>query len=211
MGIRGLLRAIAITRGFDGLPELWNPGDFRDIVLQGDERTSAHEMTVYSIGSPKSNRFTGILMESFFENHRPRFAFVADESSPDLRDVQIVLKRNGNLCTDGLDPNDDHRRHADIGLAVRGPNPFASNGMMMLLAGRSALGTEAACRAVVEPEGIKSILGLLEADAVARRLPRVALADHSRSFWATVTMRIDPRTRNRPASSVTVQMAKFCD
>jgi hypothetical protein len=211
VGIRGLLRALTIIRGFDGLPELWNPGDFRDVVLKGDDRTPAHEMTVYSIGSPKSNRFTGILMERFFESHRPRFAFVADESSPDLRDVQIVLKRDGSLYMDGLDPGDDHRRSADIGLVVRGPNPFAPGGMMMILAGRSALGTEAACRAVVEPDGLKSILALLEADAVARKLPPVALADHSRSFWATVTMRVDPRTRRRPASSVMVQMAKFCD
>ena len=30
--------------------------------------------------------------------------------------------------------------------------------MMMILAGRSALGTEAACRAAVEPEGVKSLL-----------------------------------------------------
>ena len=144
VGIRGLLRALAIIRGFDRLPELWNPGDFRDVVLTGDDRSPAHEMTVYSIGSPKSNRFTGILMQRFFETHRPTFAFVADDSSPDLRDVQIVLKRNGTLCSDGLDPNDDRRRFADIGLVVRGANPFTPNGMMMILAGRSALGTEAA-------------------------------------------------------------------
>lgn len=211
VGIRGLLRALAIIRGFDGLPELWNPGDFRDVVLTGDERSPAHEMTVYSIGSPKSNRFTGILMERFFDHHRPRFAFVADEASSDLRDVRIVLKRNGTLCADGLDPTDDHRRSADIGLVLRGSNPFAPSGMMMILAGRSALGTEAACRAAVEPDGVKSILGLLEADAVARRLPKAELGNHSRPFWATVTMRIDPRTRGRSSSSVTVQMAKFFD
>ena len=104
VGIRGLLRALAITKGFDGLPELWNPGDFRDVVLTGDDRSPPHEMTVFSIGSPKSNRYTGILMDRFFESHKPRFAFVADESRSDLRDVRIVLKRNGTLCTDGLDP-----------------------------------------------------------------------------------------------------------
>jgi hypothetical protein len=211
VGIRGLLRALAIVKGFDGLPELWNPGDFQDVVLTGDDKSPPHQMTVYSIGSPKTNRFTGVLMEGFFEIHRPRFTFVADEGSPDLRDVRIALKRDGNLCMDGLDPVKDSRRVADIGLVARGPNPFAPTGMMMILAGRSALGTEAACRAAVEPEGVKSILQHLDADAAARRLPKAMLGDHSRSFWATVTMRVDPRTPSRDSSSVAVQMAKFCD
>jgi hypothetical protein len=211
VGIRGLLRGLAIIRGFEGLPELWNPGDFLDTVLIGGEHSPPSEMTVFSIGSPKSNHFTGLLMDAFFARHRPSFAFVADETSRDLRDVRVALKRDGQLCLDGLDPAHDDRRYHDLGLVVRGPNPFSPGSMMMILAGRSALGTEAACRAAVEPHSVQSILHHLEADASARHIPKPSLKDHARSFVAVVTMRRDPHTRERDPSSLVVEMARFCE
>ena len=83
IGIRGLLRAFAILKGLDGLPELWNPDDFEECVLQGD-------LNVCSPGGPKANRFTGQLVRKFFEKNgglRPSFDVIADQASPDLRSV----------------------------------------------------------------------------------------------------------------------------
>jgi hypothetical protein len=210
VGIRGLLRALAITRGFDCLPELWNPNDFLDVVLTGNDQFAPTDMTIYSIGSPKSNRFTGLLMDKFFENRRPRFAFVADESSPDLRDVRISLKRDGLVYLEGIDPNSDDRRFKDIGLVIRGPNPYFENGMMLILAGRSALGTEAACRAAVEPRGIQMILQHLDADAMSRGLD-ASLRDYKRAFWVAVTMGANFKTRDRDPKTLVIQTARYFD
>jgi hypothetical protein len=210
VGIRGLLRALAITRGFDCLPELWNPNDFLDIVLTGSDQISPTDMTIYSIGSPKANRFTGLLMNKFFENHRPRFTFVADESSPDLRDVRISFKRDGHIYLTGIDPASDDPRFKDIGLVIRGPNPYSETGMMLILAGRSALGTEAACRAAVEPRGIQKILQYLDADAMTRGF-HASLRDYAKPFWAAVTMSADRKTTDRDPSTLVISTARYFD
>ncbi|MCG8344013.1 MAG: hypothetical protein MI685_02490 [Chlorobiales bacterium] len=207
-GIKGLLRNLSIIQGLDRSPELWNPNDFQDAVLVGDDRTPPCEMTVYSIGSPKVNRFTGLLMQKFFEDRWPTFSFVADERSPDLRDVRVSIKQGDNLYLNGINPDRDKRLKKDIGLIIRGPNPFCEKGMMLILAGRGPLGTEAACRAVLEPRGVRMLLEHLKISANTLQLSSAQTSEYSCSFWASVTMSAERAGVSQP-TSLEIQEAKY--
>ena len=52
-------------------------------------------MHLYSIGSPKANRWTGLLMDAFFERWEPRLEFTADPDSHDLRNVYVMVRQDG--------------------------------------------------------------------------------------------------------------------
>jgi len=176
VGIRGIIQAFGLIFGLDQLPDLLNPGDYVDQVVQDN---AAH---LYCIGSPKANRWTGLLLEEFFKRWHPLVEFRADPTSTDLRNIRIMVEINGNPYR----PNSLGARHMDafvrdFGVLVRGPHPVDPNYMLLVMAGRSSLGTEAVCRAATDPTHIAEIKRRLEHE-------KVDLSNHKQAFYAVVTM-----------------------
>lgn len=144
VGIRGLMQSFGWIYGFEVLPELINPDDFDDKVL-------LKPMNLYTIGSPKANRWTGIMFEQFFSNKEPLWDFKPDPESKDILNPKVILRRNKTEYLPSRIGNQS-RLIWDFGIIVRGPHPHDSSFMLMALAGRGALGTEAACLAVSNPK-----------------------------------------------------------
>lgn len=73
------------------------------------------------------------------------------------------------------------RYQRDFGIIIRGQNPYNEKEMLVIMAGRSSLGTEAACRAFTDPKII---------DEIRKRLSglNVSLEDHKQAFWSLVSM-----------------------
>jgi hypothetical protein len=176
LGIRGLIQAFGLVYGLERLPDLLNPGDYDDqVVLE-------NSVNLYCIGSPKANRWTGVMLEDFFQQWRPRLEFKADPKSTDLRNIKVMLEKNGDPYKPhyfGAEDNDSFVR--DCGILVRGPHPADLNCIFMVLAGRSALGTEAACIAATDSSCIAEIKSHLN-------IKNIDMTDHKQAFWALVSM-----------------------
>ena len=94
----------------------------------------------------------------------------------------VTIEINGNPCRpDNFSVKDTDPFARDFGVLVRGPHPVDPNYMLMVMAGRSSLGTEAVCRAATDPLHIAEIKKFLEHDGVD-------LSDHKQGFYAVVTM-----------------------
>ena len=154
VGIRGLMRAFGMILGMQALPDLVNPDDFDDAALQ-------RRMHLYLIGSSKANRWTGLVMEDFFRNRDPKWEFRPDPESKHIRNPRVIIRRNGEKYTP-TGWKETSRVRNDFGIVIRGPNPIDSSLMIMVLAGRSALGTEAASLAVTNPGCIRELTRVLE-------------------------------------------------
>ncbi len=176
VGVRGILRAFGLLFGFDTLPDILDPEDCTDDVIESG-------MDVYCIASPKANRWTRKLLDGFHKRWVPRIEFRADASSSNLKNVRVsIFSDASELCPPGWSVNVKGDRYArDFGVIVRGPNPFHENNMAVVIAGRSSLGTEAASIAFTEP----TIVG-----RIRERLQglRVDLEDHRQPFWVVVSM-----------------------
>lgn len=177
VGIRGIYQAFGLLYGFDALPDTVDPEDCDDDVLKED-------MNLFCIASPKANRWTQLIMAEYSKRWVPKLEFRADETSKDLRNVKISIFSDGSLIAPpGWPTNIDGDRYfRDFGLVVRGPNPFHDNRMVLIMAGRSSLGTEAACTAVTTDSCINEF---------RKRLKGIGfdLDEHRQPFWALVSMK----------------------
>jgi len=158
------------------MPDIADPNDYDDKVIR-------EPMNLYSIASPKANVWTGMLLESYGQSWVPELKFRADPASDNLRNILVSLYHDDALLQPpGYKLNvEGDRYHSDIGVIVRGPNPYHESQMLAILAGRSSLGTEAACTAFTDVDRIGEIqrrLGGLDID----------LEDHKQAFWALVSM-----------------------
>jgi len=174
VGIRGLIYAFGLVSSLTRLPDLVDPGDYEaDVCFT--------PVNFYCLGSPKANRWTGRLLAEFCQRWKPAFAFRPNPNSEDLRDVHVDVHMDGRLWLPAGFPEQEHRYRRDFGLVVRGPHPRDASVMLMLLAGRGSVGTEAACRAVTEQ-------GCL--DQIKQRLAVQGfnLNNHQQPFWAVVEM-----------------------
>lgn len=197
VGIRGIHRTFGQLYGFESLPDQIDPEDYRDNVASDDP------MNLYCIASPKANRWTGMFLAEFAKVWEPRLEFRPDPSSNHLRNVSISLHKNGKkLKPSGWNEGDGDRYFRDFGLIVRGPNPFHPDHMLTVLAGRSSLGTQAACTAFTEPRAVKEIV---------EKGNGINLEDHSEAFWALVSMQraSDDREEAIPASLEILEVEQF--
>ncbi|MBU0608812.1 MAG: hypothetical protein KKI08_13070 [Armatimonadetes bacterium] len=183
VGIAGILQAFGVIYQFDTYPDLVDPEDY---VLDDDDLRFmlAERMNIYCIGSPKSNYWTGLLLGELQKRWAPSLSFRADPTNHNLRSVRVSLHINEALYHPApwnyADKED--RYYADFGIIVRAPNPFTHDDQMVtLLAGRSSLGTEAACMAFTDPEHIALIRRRLEGCDVD-------LEKHSQPFYVIVSM-----------------------
>jgi len=176
VGVRGILRAFGLLFGFDTLPDIVDPEDCTDKVIES-------RMDLYCIASPKANRWTRKLLSGFQEQWVPRIEFRADAASRNLKNVHAsIFRDSAELCPPGWALNSNGDRYArDFGVIVRGPNPFQGSNMAVVVAGRSSLGTEAASIALTEPTIVERIKERLQG-------LRVDLEDHRQPFWVLVSM-----------------------
>ena len=99
-------------------------------------------------------------------------------------------------------------RHVwDFGFIIRGPHPIFENRMLMVLAGRGALGTQAASLAATEPKHIGHLKTMLQ-----DHLPTFNLDDHRQAFWAVVSLArdTDSRTHEAHPESLRIEHADPC-
>lgn len=178
VGVRGILQTFGLLFGFDTLPEIIDPEDYLDLVL---EKTP---INIFCIASPKANKWTGLLMRALHQYWKPHFEFLPDLNSRNLKNVKISLFENGNLkYPEGWDhARKGDRYKQDYGIIIRGPNPFFPNKMITILSGRSSLGTEAACKAFTNPKILERIKDKLEFDGVD-------IEDHRKAFRVLVSMK----------------------
>jgi len=185
VGVRGLLRAFGLLEGLNNFPELLNPGDYRDDAL----KNSREAFDLYCIGSPKANRWSGLLLEELQQRWTPAISFVPDVDSPDLRDVRVVVRRDNEKLIPP-DYRDVPRPEWDFGIVIRAPNPYHPNRLAMILAGRSALGSQAACAAATDPKHVRTLCDALTSG-------KVDLDDHHQPFLAVVHMEADPKNHHQ--------------
>ena len=177
-GVRALIQAFGSVFGLNYLPDLLNPNDFIDAAAY-DATTPTN---LYCVGSPKANRWTGLMLKKLHELWRPRLGFQADPASEDLRNVAVASTIDGQIYRPtGFEERSPQER--DFGFIIRAPHPCYPAKMLLIIAGRSALGTEAASLAVTEPAQIQRIKKLL-----AYRVSGVNLDDHQKAFWAVAQM-----------------------
>ncbi len=177
VGVRGILQAFGLLYGFETLPDNVDPEDCNDVVLR-------EPMTLYCIAAPKANRWTRELLYEFQQEWAPKIEFRVDPTSRDLQNPKVSIFCDDELLRPpGWEVNVEGDRYAqDFGLIVRGPNPHHKELMVAVVAGRSSLGTEAACTAFTDPDAIAKIrqrLDGLEMD----------LENHEQAFWAIVSMK----------------------
>jgi len=176
VGIRGILQTFGLLYGFDTLPDLINPEDYDDAVM-------AESMNLYCIASPKANRWTATLLQQYHQKYVPRIEYRADSASPNLKDVNISIYSDDALLTPpGWKVNVDNDRYGkDFGLIVRGPHPAHLDRMIVIIAGRSSLGTDAACRAFTDLDMITEIRNRLAG-------MKINIEDHTKAFWVLVSI-----------------------
>ncbi len=190
VGIRGLMQSFGLIYGLERLPELVNPDDFDDQVYE-----EPHEqMNLYTIGSPKANRWTGMLMRDFFDNRAPSWEFKPDPESDEIMNPMVIVRHDGAQYTPP-DAHDMNRRQWDFGLVIRGPHPKNAGCMFMIMAGRSALGTEATCLAITAPSCLRVLNQRLNHRGIN-------LNNHQQAFCAVVSVQAKKHTTD--LSSFTV-------
>lgn len=176
VGIRGILQGFGSIYGFDTLPDLIDPEDYTNSAL-------SEKMSVYCIASPKANSWTAEILKKYQQDYVPRLEFRADSLSPKLKNINVSIYADDALLSPpGWKLNVEKDRYArDFGLIVRGPNPFCTDHMATIVAGRSSLGTEAACLAITDPTVIAKIRNRLAAR-------EINMEDHKQAFYALASI-----------------------
>jgi transposase-like protein len=180
LGFKRFDNAVVTISGIE-LAEKIKKGQFKTGKLGGCKATMTELWNAeYLIGSSKANRWTGLVMEEFFANRQTKWDFRPDPESKDIRNPKVILRANGkNHSPIGWE--ETSRVRNDFGIVIRGPNPRDGSLLVMVLAGRSALGTEAACLAVTDPACIRMMKRELEHR-------RIDLDDHRQPFLALVSV-----------------------
>jgi hypothetical protein len=176
VGIRGLMRSFGMIFELQVLPELANPDDFDDSVLD-------QQINLYCIASPKANRWTGIIMNKFFSDRRVKWGFAPDPDSEKIWNPKVMLRTNGNKYVPlGYEESDPVKK--DFGIVLRGCNPSDPRNMIMILAGRSAVGTEASCLAVTDVACLRTL-------SIELTHKKIEIENHEDAFCAIVSVECD--------------------
>lgn len=200
VGIRGILQGFGLLYGFETLPDLIDPEDYDDMAMK-------ESMNLYCIASPKANRWTAILLEQYHQHYVPHLEFRADPVSRDIKNVNVsIYSDNALLTPPGWKLNVENDRYGrDFGLIVRGPNPSHEDQMAAIIAGRSSLGTEAACKAFTDVGVITEIRSRLAA-------MKIDMENHKQAFWVVVSIQRaigDEKEESIPGTLRVHQVDKF--
>src|SRR5436309_5611559 len=131
-------------------------------------------MHLACIASPKPNRWTGLMIRKLNRMYHPQLEFRPDPGSPDPQNVRMMIIKDGQLYhPNDINPKHDDPHVRDFGLVIRTPHPQYRDHLLLILAGRSGLGTQAACLAANDPAHIDGIIG-----SIRRTTPSFNLNDH---------------------------------
>ena len=166
VGITGLIQSFGLIFGLAVTPSLINPRDF-------DESSAFDPVNLYLLGSPKSNKWTKIVLDKIAEKWSPTWHFVAYPKSNDLRDPWVNLEKNNTLY-EPSEITDRNRTKIDFGLIVRAPHPKYNNKLVLIMAGRTGLGTAASCKIATTPNHIISLINKWHID----------ISNFNQPFWA---------------------------
>ena len=195
VGVSGIMQGFGLLFDFDPLPDIVDPEDYRDEVLD------TSNMTIYCIASPKANRWTRLLLSKLAKQWAPRIEFRPEEKETNLRNISVSIYSGDNLLHplnwDFISPGDRYDR--DFGLIIRAPYPSKEKHMLTVLAGRSSLGTEAACHAFVTPKHLRRIREMLSGH-------QTNIDNHEHPFWALVSMDRNRNDNLREANFDTLQV-----
>jgi hypothetical protein len=119
-------------------------------------------------------------MDEFFKSRLTKWDFKPDPESKDIRNPKVILRKDG-IVYHPTNWQEISRVNRDFGIVLRGPSPMNKNLMVTILAGRSALGTEAACLAVTDPDCFRKLM---------RKIKQSDLdpEDHRQAFIAFVSI-----------------------
>jgi hypothetical protein len=197
VGVRGILQSFGLLFGFDAIPDNLDPEDCEDGVIK-------EPMNIYCIASPKANRWTKLILDEFHrDGWSPHIEFRADPTSKSLRNVRVSIFSDGaELRPAGWNIEAEYDRYArDFGIIVRGPNPYDDHQMVAVLAGRSSLGTEAACAAFTDPICVEKISLQLAG-------MKTSIENHKQPFWAMVRMERDMSNPKEEAKKDTLSVVR---
>lgn len=170
VGITRLIQAFGIIFQLEVIPNLISPRDFTD--KPDDINTN-----LYLLGGPKCNKWTEIMLKQISQTWKPEFKFTANPESKDISDPWIDLRINEKLY-EAESTKNRTRKNIDFGLVIRIPKNEKKDLLTMILAGRTGLGTAAACLAVTTTEHINSLIHDWD----------IKIADALTPFWAIVSM-----------------------
>lgn len=185
VGIKNLFLEFGALYGSDRGPELINPEDYVDEVVK-------EGMNLFCLASPKSNRWTGVILKKFNKLWKPNIEFKANPNSPDLRDTSVQIQMDGEEFSP-IKPTYWH----DCGIIIRGPNPFNSEYMFTIIAGRRGTGTEAACRALTDPALLDDIHSKCD------------LSCYEAPFYVVVKMKRFHREMKYEADAKSIKLIKY--
>ena len=193
VGIRGIYQAFGQFYGFETLPDQIDPEDYKDEAAE-------EPMNLYCIASPKANRWTRKFLEAFGIRWVPKREFRPDPTSTNLRNVEVSLHGDNDVIIEpeNWDRGPGDRYWRDYGIIVRGPNPFdpLNRNQFAVLAGRSSLGTQAACTAFTDTGAVKNMI------ETYLQPQGIDIEDHRQPFYALVSMerRQDQKEEAMPES-----------
>lgn len=179
LGILGLITAHGLIYGDASGIELISAQHAPPNLLKRD-------INLYLIGSHKVNPWSGEMLELLRKKARPKWLFAPapDWTEGETGDWPVALFRGrrgektqlrGQLRR--LGSKREEVWTEDFGIVVRGPHPYHSGRLVLIVAGPHSLGTAAASLAATRAGLIKKL---------QEKLPSGLLKDKSRAFWALV-------------------------
>jgi hypothetical protein len=200
LGIVGLLSAFGSFSGEHGNVELISA------QLYPKDLLASRPVSLFLIGSPKSNRATGVMLTVLQKQWEPKWRLVPQGDVPAKGNYAVVLQRVANGRTIQYErqeyPSVGRRgkiKSEDYGLIIRAPHPKHQDRLVMIMAGPRSLGTGAACLAATRSPLIARI---------QERLPKgIKIADKHQAFWVLVKGSMTDKRRLLDLDGVTIEEA----
>lgn len=176
LGLSGIIGAFVSVYGEYVIPEVISASNANDGIIEWDAN-------LFLIGSPKVNKFTGILLEKLQNKKPPNWHFERCPDEEEIKDFQMKLIGNlpsGPFQTGciGKEKSSNSIKMVDYGLIVRGKHPTNHNRTVLILAGPHSIGTGAACLAATKPQLLHKISQKL--------IGKAELSDPNNTIWVLV-------------------------
>lgn len=200
LGIVGLLSAFGSFTGEHGNVELISA------QLYPKDLLASRPASLFLIGSPKSNRATGVVLTMLHKLWEPQWHLPPQGDVPAKGNYPVVLQRVEN----GKPKEYERQEYAslsrggkikseDYGIIIRTPHPKFPDRLVMIMAGPRSLGTGAACLAATRSPLIARIQARLPKD--------VKIADKQQAFWALVKGKMTDKRGLLDVDGVTIEDA----
>jgi len=200
LGIVGLLSAFGSFTGEQGNVELISA------QLYPKDLLASRPVSLFLIGSPKSNRATGVVLPMLHKQWEPQWHLPPQGNKPAKGNYPVVLQRIDKGKVKEY-PRQEYPtvsragkiKSEDYGIIIRAPHPKHPDRLVMIMAGPRSLGTGAACLAATRSPLIARI---------QERLPEgIKIADKQQAFWVLVKGTMTDKRRLLDVDGVTIEDA----